>query len=126
SLLLIPRIGSEFMPPSDEGEVRVNGEMEAGTRLDIADELTRRQEAIIMADLPEAISSVTSVPASGRGGQAATRSEVQISLVPSAMRTRSNTEIADDLRQRLEGQIPGVTIRTRAPQGQFLLERLLD
>jgi HAE1 family hydrophobic/amphiphilic exporter-1 len=34
-------------------------------------------------------------------------------------------EIADDLRRRLSGNIPGMDIRTRAPQGQFLLERLL-
>jgi hydrophobic/amphiphilic exporter-1 (mainly G- bacteria), HAE1 family len=45
--------------------------------------------------------------------------------VPAAQRARSNREIADDLRERLEGTIPGMEIRTRAPQGQFLLERLL-
>jgi multidrug efflux pump subunit AcrB len=27
-------IGTEFLPPSDEGEVRVTGEMDVGTRLD--------------------------------------------------------------------------------------------
>src|SRR5690606_36973733 len=47
-------------------------------------------------------------------------------LVPAVQRQRSNTEIAEDLRQRLEGKIPGMEIRTRAPQGQFLLNRLLD
>ncbi|MDA3789056.1 MAG: LD-carboxypeptidase, partial [Desulfobacula sp.] len=31
SLLLIPYIGTEFIPPSDEGEVRITGEMELGT-----------------------------------------------------------------------------------------------
>ncbi|MGD8944336.1 MAG: efflux RND transporter permease subunit, partial [Desulfobacterales bacterium] len=31
SLLLLPLIGSEFLPPSDEGEVRVTGKMEIGT-----------------------------------------------------------------------------------------------
>src|SRR5690606_24885477 len=80
---------------------------------------------IVFAALPEAVSSVTTVSAAGRGGNALTRSEIQINLGPSTGRTRSNSEIADDLRQRLEGRIPGMTIRTRAPQGQFLLERLL-
>lgn len=125
TLLLIPRIGSEFMPPSDEGEVRVNGEMEAGMRLDLADDLARSMERIVFAALPEAVSSVTTVTASGRGGNATTRSEIQVNLGPSTRRSRSNSEIADDLRQRLDGHIPGMTIRTRAPQGQFLLERLL-
>jgi HAE1 family hydrophobic/amphiphilic exporter-1 len=50
---------------------------------------------------------------------------MRISLTPAAQRERSNTQIAADLRQRLDGQIPGMIVRTRAPQGQFLLERLL-
>ena len=34
-------------------------------------------------------------------------------------------EIAKDLRRRLEGSVPGMEIRVRAPQGQFILERIL-
>jgi len=48
-----------------------------------------------------------------------------MSLLPSAQRDRSNVEIAQDLRRRLDGKVPGMEIRVRAPQGQFLLERLL-
>ncbi|MBK5969292.1 MULTISPECIES: efflux RND transporter permease subunit [Thiorhodovibrio] len=125
SLLLIPSIGTEFMPPSDEGEVRVTGEMEVGTRLALIDRQSRQMEAIVMAAVPEAVSSVVSVSTSGNRGSAKAQSEIRLSLTPATQRTRSNAEIADDLRQRLEGRIPGMTIRTRAPQGQFLLERLL-
>ncbi len=125
SLLLLPLIGTEFLPPSDEGEVRVTGEMEIGTRLDIVDRLTRRMEAIVFPAVPETVSSVVSVGASGwRPGDGA-QGEIRLSLTPAAERTRSNTEIAADLRRRLEGKIPGMEIRTRAPQGQFLLDRLL-
>jgi len=45
--------------------------------------------------------------------------------VPAAQRTRSNSEVADDLRALVEGQAPGMVVRTTAPQGQFLLERVL-
>lgn len=45
-LLLLPMIGSEFLPPSDEGEVRVNGRMEIGTRLDLVDRQTRIMEGM--------------------------------------------------------------------------------
>ena len=124
SLLLVPLLGTEFLPPSDEGEVRVNGEMEVGTRLELVDEQTRRMEAIVFPAVPELESSVTSV-GSGRGGGNSAQAEIRLSLVPAAQRDRSNTEIADDLRARLAGQVPGMEIRTRAPQGQFLLERLL-
>ncbi len=125
SLLLAPKLGTEFLPPSDEGEVRVSGEMEIGMRLDLVDEQTKVMEEIVTAAVPEMVAWVTSVGASGRNPDEGSTGEMRISLTPSATRDRSNTEIAEDLRRRLEGKIPGMTIRTRAPQGQFLLERLL-
>jgi HAE1 family hydrophobic/amphiphilic exporter-1 len=124
SFFLFPFIGSEFLPPSDEGEVRIDGEMETGTRISLVDDLSRRVEAIVIKNTPELVSSVTSVGASRRGGSFS-RMEMRLSLSPAAQRTRSNTEIAGDLRRRLDGVIPGMVIRTRAPQGQFLLARLL-
>ena len=125
TFLLIPRVGTEFIPPSDEGEVRVTGEMEVGTRLELLDRQTRRMEEIVYAAVPEAVSSVVSVTASGTRGSARAEGEIRLSLTPAAERTRSNADIAADLRKRLAGRIPGMEIRTRAPQGQFLLERLL-
>lgn len=118
SLLLLPMIGTEFMPPSDEGEVRVSGEMEVGTRLEIVDAQARKMEAIVKPVVPEAISIIAEASDSGDA-------EVRISLVPAKERTRSNTEIADDLRKRLAGKIPGMEVRVTAPQGQFLLERII-
>lgn len=117
SLLLLPFIGSELMPPSDEGEVYVQGEMAIGTRLEIVDELTRRMEAVVDELVPERIASV----ASARNEE----SEIRIALPPSSERSRSNAEVADQLRSRLEGAIPGMEIRVRAPQGQFLLDRVI-
>jgi multidrug efflux pump subunit AcrB len=125
SLSLVPRIGTEFLPPTDEGEVRVTGEMEVGTRLELIDRQIRKMEAIVSAAVPEAVSSVVSVTTSGTRGSAKAQGEIRLSLVPAAARSRSNTRIAADLRARLEGAIPGMQIRTRAPQGQFLLERIL-
>jgi HAE1 family hydrophobic/amphiphilic exporter-1 len=125
SLLLLPLIGSEFLPPSDEGEVRVSGKMEIGTRLELVDRQTRIMEQIIQPAVPEAVASVVSVGASGWRADAGAEGEIRISLLPAAQRERSNVEIAQDLRRRLDGNIPGMEIRTRAPQGQFLLERLL-
>jgi HAE1 family hydrophobic/amphiphilic exporter-1 len=123
SLLLTPLIGTEFMPPSDEGEVRVTGEMEVGTRLDLVERQTRLMEEIVLPAVPETISSVTSVTSGGRNAEAT--GDIRISLSPAAERDRSNSEIATDLRKRLEERIPGMKVRVRAPQGQFLLERLL-
>lgn len=125
SLLLIPFIGTEFIPPSDEGEIRVTGEMEVGTKLELVDQQSRILEKMVFEAVPEAVSSVVSVSTSGTRGSEKARSWIRISLLPATQRTRSNTEIARDLRKKLDGKIPGMKIRTRAPQGQFLLERLL-
>jgi HAE1 family hydrophobic/amphiphilic exporter-1 len=125
SLLLLPLIGSEFLPPSDEGEVRVTGKMEIGTRLDLVDRQTRKMERVVAAAVPESVASVVSVGASGWRADAGSEGEIRLSLSPAGERDRSNSEIAQDLRRRLSGKIPGMTVRVRAPQGQFLLERVL-
>ena len=125
SLLLLPFIGTELLAPSDEGEVTVTGEMEIGTRLDLVDRQTRLMESIVYPAVPETVASVVNVGASGHRPDSAGRGEISLSLTPSSQRSRSNSEIAADLRKRLRGKIPGMQIRTRAPQGQFILERLL-
>jgi hydrophobic/amphiphilic exporter-1 (mainly G- bacteria), HAE1 family len=122
--LLLQHIGSELLPPSDEGEVRIDGEMATGTRITLVDELCRLVEATVDTNVPERQSWVTTVGAPRRGGSFS-RMDMRISLVPASLRTRSNIEIANDLRRRLANAIPGMTIRTRAPQGQFLLNRIL-
>ncbi len=119
-LLLYPLIGSEFMPQTDEGEVRISAEMEVGTRLAVVDERMRRIEERVEALVPEARASVVSIGASSyRPGNGAT-GDVQLSLVPIKDRSRSSQEIADALRKQI-GDQPGITLRTRAGQGLFVL-----
>jgi HAE1 family hydrophobic/amphiphilic exporter-1 len=125
SLLLLPLIGTEFLPPSDEGEVRISGKMEIGTRLELVDRQTRVMEQIVKPAVSEAVASVVTVGATGWRSDAGSEGEIRISLLPAAQRDRSNVAVAQDLRQRLSGQVSGMDIRVRAPQGQFLLNRLL-
>lgn len=117
SWFLLPLIGREFLPPSDEGELRVSGRMEVGTRIELVDEQMRKIEAVVAEMVPEVVASVVRI--GGSGGS------IQASLGPAAQRSRSNTEIANAVRDRLDGSIPGVEIRVSAPQGQFLLGSLL-
>jgi len=126
SFLLAPFLGTEFLPPSDEGEVRVSGQLEVGTRMELIDQQTRRMEKVVTEAVPEAVSSVVSMISSGARGNAAAMGRIRISLGPAKSRKRSNREIAADLRRRFQKEgIPGMKIRVRAPQGQFLLERIL-
>lgn len=116
SVLLVPFIGSEFLPASDEGQVNVRGEMEVATRLDLVNEQTQKMERVVEAAVPEAVARITSVSGDG---------SIDLTLTPATERDRSNQDVAEDLRQKLEGTIPGMKIRVRAPEGQNLLNRIL-
>lgn len=120
SVALIPLVGVEFMPTTDEGEVRVDAEMEVGTRLEILGEKFKQIEAIVSREVPEAKNVVTSIGGSGWRSRGSHAGRMQIALKPRAERLRSSEQIAADLREKLMG-IPGVTIRTRAGQGLFIL-----
>ena len=124
-LLLVPYIGSEFLPPSDEGEVSVTGEMEIGMRLDLVDRQTQKMEKIVNETVPEAIAKIVNIGSSGWRPDSGARGSIAITLTPSDERERSNKQIAEDLRKQLDGTIPGMTIRTYAPEGQNLLDRIL-
>jgi HAE1 family hydrophobic/amphiphilic exporter-1 len=119
-LFLVRLVGSEFMPAADEGEVRVSGEMEVGTRLGVLDDKFNTVAAILQKEVPEIESIVESIGGSGFRASGSHVGEFRISLVPQAQRSRSSEEIASDLRQKLSG-IPGLTTRIRSGQGFFLL-----
>jgi HAE1 family hydrophobic/amphiphilic exporter-1 len=118
SIALIRLVGSEFMPATDEGEVRVSVEMEVGTRLNLMDEKFRVIAEIIRSEVPEMVSIEESFGGGGwRSG--ANTGNFTLKLRPKGKRSRSSEQIATDLRRRLTG-IPGVIIRTRASGGQMM------
>ena len=119
SLLLIPFIGAELMPSTDEGEVRVYAEAEVGTRLDVMDEKMKLIEKIVTDEVPELESRVSRVGGSRWRATGGNSGQVRIALVPQAQRSRSSEEIADSLRPKVS-KIPGVTVRTRMGQGLFI------
>ena len=120
SLLLVRLVGSEFMPSADEGEVRVTGEMEIGTRLGVMEEKFDSMADVVKNEVPEIESMVESIGGSSWRGSGSHVGEMRISLVPQSQRSRSSDEIAGSLREKLVG-IPGVITRIRSGQGFFLL-----
>jgi HAE1 family hydrophobic/amphiphilic exporter-1 len=120
SFRLIPYIGFEFMPQTDEGEVRIYADGEVGIRLEVLDEAFTKIEAIVKREVPEIKHMETFFGSSGFRARGSHTGQIRISLIPQAERMRSSEEIAGDLRRKLMS-IPGLKIRTRAGQGLFFL-----
>jgi len=120
SMALIPLVGVEFIPSTDEGEVRIYGDMGVGTRLELADKAFKTIETTVEREVPEAKNTVTFIGGRGWGGRSSNAGSMSVALVPESERSRSSEEIAGALRRKLR-DIPGMTIRTRAGQGLFIL-----
>jgi hydrophobic/amphiphilic exporter-1 (mainly G- bacteria), HAE1 family len=120
SFALIPMVGVELMPATDESEVRVNAEMAVGTRLDVVDRSFQKIETIVTQAVPEIQNAIAFIGGSSWRARGSNAGEMRISLVPVDQRKRSSEAIAQDLRKHLAG-IAGVKVRTRAGQGLFIL-----
>jgi HAE1 family hydrophobic/amphiphilic exporter-1 len=120
SLALVPLVGVELMPETDEGEVRINAEMEVGTRLEMMDGKLSHIESIVNEMVPEIRNVVSYVGGPHWRASGSHTGEMRIALKPQSERSRSSEGIASVLR-RLLSAMPGVTVRTRPGQGLFLL-----
>lgn len=98
SLMLIPFLGSTFLPGEDIGELYVVADMDAGLSAEAASKITGEMERIIR-DYPGVTKIYSTIKPE--------RAEVFIKLVDKDERDQSSQEIAMDLRHRLQA-IPGV------------------
>ncbi len=119
-LYLIPLVGVELMPDTDQSEVRVYAEMAVGTRLDLVDASFKKIEAIVKREVPEIRNTVAFIGGSSWRARGSNAGEMRIALKPVRKRTRSSDQIASDLRKKLMF-LPGVKVRTRPGRGLFLL-----
>jgi hydrophobic/amphiphilic exporter-1 (mainly G- bacteria), HAE1 family len=119
AMVLLGRIGFEFQPQTDEGEVRVDAELAVGSRVERTEAVMIGLEEKIRQIVPEAVMLITQGGGGGGGfgNQSSHRGDITIRLVPRDQRTRSNEEISMQLRRELNG-IPGVVVRARPSGGQ--------
>ena len=119
SLWLVPYLGVELQPQVDEGEVRVNVELEPGTRVEITDALMQELRRVAREHAPEVTTiMVTSGGSSRSSGSGAHLGELRLNLVPKTERDRSAREVANSLRDALQIQ-PGILVRTRVSGSMF-------
>ena len=126
SLLLIPFLGGEFLPKSDEGFIGLTVLREKGTPLDQTRLTVLELEKITKEKIPEA-TDVFSVFGTGEGmfafigGSGSDAINFRIRLKPMEERTRSQFEIENELRKDLD-KIPGITYQFLQP-GHFSAEQ---
>ena len=115
SLGLVPLIGTEFFPASDESQFRVFLRAPIGTRVEETEKVVARVEQLVRQNLrPEELASIVStvgIPA-GRsaiftGNTGPHAAQVQVYLDTPDRRTRSDVEIVAALRPRFAGEFPG-------------------
>lgn len=115
-------IDSELMPVSDEGEIRVSLDMEAGTKLEVVDVKMREAESKLTG-IPEIINLITSVGGGGWGSSSSNTGSISIRLSGKSERKRSDEDIANQIRAKL-ANIPGVRIRVRTVTNNRLTRAL--
>ncbi|MBI2835395.1 MAG: efflux RND transporter permease subunit [Acidobacteria bacterium] len=123
AIWLMPTVGYELMPETDEGELRVDAELAVGTRIERTEAVLIRLEQMARQLVPEATMIISQGGGGGFMGGSTNRGSLDIRLVPKDQRQRSNDQIAQDLRRRLAG-IPGVIIRARPSGGHFQMGRM--
>lgn len=119
SLALVPSLGGDFMPRTDEGMVQLNVEMAPGTPLEPLRHTAVQVEKIITEDVPERDSMFLSFGEQEEGGAinaASNTIQAVIRLTPMEARERAQFEIEDRLRERL-ADVPGISFTIEQNQG---------
>src|SRR5262249_5001462 len=105
SLYLGTHLGSEFIPPLDEGEVWIRANLPSGVSLETSAELASRMRALILQS-PEVrgVSSQTGRNDSGTDPFGPNRNEILVTLKPydTWKRGKTKADLVAELSQRLE------------------------
>ncbi|HEX2867411.1 MAG TPA: efflux RND transporter permease subunit [Ignavibacteriales bacterium] len=121
SIALVPTgfIGSEFMPPSDRGELSVILELPERINLEETNLITLQAERMI-SRMPEVKKVFSNAGASSEGFIGYTSNsvaELNVSLVQKTQRSKSDIQVSREIKEKLL-QIPGVKPRV-SPIGIF-------
>lgn len=123
SVGLAPRIGTEFLPKPDEGDLRITGVMASGIRLDQLDGQTARVEKAVTNHVQEARTMAVSIGDGADDADDWNECWLMVHLVPRAERERSVEEIRKSLSEQI-GPVAGMRLRIQVRNEQ-MLSRLL-
>ncbi len=129
SLGVIPFIGGEFLPKSDQGFIALTILREKGTPLDQTRLTVLELEKIVKDEIPEA-TDVLAIFGAGEGifalfgGSGSEAINFRVRLTPMEERSRSQAEIQNQMRKRLDN-IPGLSYQF-IESGMFSTERAIE
>src|SRR5688572_25541000 len=130
AVVLYPRVGSELVTQTDEGEVNINVELALGTRIEPTEQALLTVESRVKELVPEATTIITQGGGGGNnwqgGGGNTSRGQIRLILKPRDERTRTNEQVAIDLRRQLAGILPGVVVRANPSGGNNQIMRFLS
>jgi cobalt-zinc-cadmium resistance protein CzcA len=111
-------LGTEFIPPLDEGEIWIRANLPSGISLEQSAEVAARIRALIL-ESPEVrlVSSQTGRNDSGTDPFGPNRNEILVTLNPYNTWTRGKTkaDLVDELSRRIRANIPGVALNFTQP-----------
>lgn len=130
SLLLIPKIGTEFIPEEDTGDLNISVELPPGTRYEQTDKIAKQVEDIFNQDVPEALTVFSRVGQSGAtrfSGAFGSRTGSNIMTIGAKLRkisqrARSTKEIAEGIRPKIAGLlgVKKISIQAGSPFARLL------
>src|SRR6056297_1161193 len=92
--------------------------MAEGTNIAVQNQYLKELEKVVRASLP--MEDVEHLTTDVRDG----RAEVEIAMVEASERSISTSELADQIREKVQGIIPGGDIRVDAQSGLWILRRI--
>ena len=117
ALVVLPLVGTEFFPESDESQFLIQVRAPVGTRVEETERIIKRMEDIIRsATKPEEVRTIVAtigVPG-GRSGLFSRNTgphtaTLQVYLSDPDKRSRKDKQIFDSIRPKIGGQFPGTT-----------------
>jgi hydrophobe/amphiphile efflux-1 (HAE1) family protein len=117
ALVVLPLVGTEFFPESDESQFLIQVRAPVGTRVEETERIIKRMEDIIRsATKPEEVKTIVAtigVPG-GRSGLFSRNTgphtaTLQVYLSDPDRRSRKDKQIFDAIRPKIGGQFPGTT-----------------
>jgi hydrophobic/amphiphilic exporter-1 (mainly G- bacteria), HAE1 family len=106
SVLMVPLLGTEFVPKADFSETTVSFHTPVGSSLEATEAKARQVDAIVR-EFPEVRYTVTTINSGNAQGKM--YATMYVRLVNRDQRQRNADEMSAALRQRLQ-QVPGITV----------------